>query len=248
MSWNRTAWILAASLALTGCAGGKKSSDTAPDTTVQTAPPATSSTAAPPGGTMPDVTTGAAPGTLPVKPDPTPAHITVQHILIGFAGSVPGKGITRTQDEAKKLAYEVLARARKGELRCARPAVHGRRAPGHLQHGEHRRVEVDRRVPARADGARVRQRRLQHQRREHRHRGLRSADQPVRLARHQAAEVAVCPEGPPGAPPGRPRASKQSAATSVSRSGARRGAQDPQSAKCAGFSVCVRTRPSSTFP
>lgn len=115
MSWNRTAWILVASLALTGCAGGKKSSDTAPDTTVQTAPPATSSTAAPPGGTMPDVTTGAAPGTLPVKPDPTPAHITVQHILIGFAGSVPGKGITRTQDEAKKLAYEVLARARKGE-------------------------------------------------------------------------------------------------------------------------------------
>ena len=29
---------------------------------------------------------GAAPGTLHVKPDPVPAHITVQHILIGFAG------------------------------------------------------------------------------------------------------------------------------------------------------------------
>ncbi|HEU4941387.1 MAG TPA: peptidylprolyl isomerase [Candidatus Eisenbacteria bacterium] len=111
MSWNRTAWILVASFALAGCAGGKKSSDTAPDTTVQTAPPA----AAPSGGTMPDVTTGAAPGTLPVKPDPMPAHITVQHILIGFSGSVPGKGITRTQDEAKKLAYDILARARKGE-------------------------------------------------------------------------------------------------------------------------------------
>lgn len=46
---------------------------------------------------------------------PTPAHITVQHILIGFSGSVPGKNITRSRDEAKKLAYEVLERAKKGE-------------------------------------------------------------------------------------------------------------------------------------
>lgn len=114
MAWNRTAWILVVSLALAGCAGGKKSSDTAPDTTASTAPPSPS-TAAPPGGTMPDASTGAAPGTMPVAPNPVPAHITVQHILIGFAGSVPGKGITRTQDEAKKLAYEILARARQGE-------------------------------------------------------------------------------------------------------------------------------------
>ena len=42
-------------------------------------------------------------------------HITIQHVLIGFAGSVPGKNITRTQDEAKKLAEEILARAKKGE-------------------------------------------------------------------------------------------------------------------------------------
>jgi hypothetical protein len=46
---------------------------------------------------------------------PTPAHITVQHCLIGFSGSVPGKNITRTRDEAKKLAYEILERAKKGE-------------------------------------------------------------------------------------------------------------------------------------
>jgi hypothetical protein len=46
---------------------------------------------------------------------PTPAHITVQHILIGFSGSVPGKSITRTRDEAKTLAYQVLDRAKKGE-------------------------------------------------------------------------------------------------------------------------------------
>ncbi|HLQ66124.1 MAG TPA: peptidylprolyl isomerase [Candidatus Limnocylindrales bacterium] len=44
-----------------------------------------------------------------------PAHIQVQHILIGFAGSVPGKNITRTVDEAKTLAYQILARAKAGE-------------------------------------------------------------------------------------------------------------------------------------
>ncbi|MGE5179029.1 MAG: peptidylprolyl isomerase [Bacteroidota bacterium] len=44
-----------------------------------------------------------------------PAHITVQHILIGFQGSVPGKNITRSKDEAKTLAYQLLERAKKGE-------------------------------------------------------------------------------------------------------------------------------------
>lgn len=44
-----------------------------------------------------------------------PEHITIQHVLIGFTGSVPGKNITRTQDDAKKLAEEILARAKKGE-------------------------------------------------------------------------------------------------------------------------------------
>lgn len=59
--------------------------------------------------------TKAAGGTMPVKPAVEPAHVTVQHILIGFAGSIPGKGITRTKEEAKTLAYEILDRARKGE-------------------------------------------------------------------------------------------------------------------------------------
>jgi len=54
-------------------------------------------------------------GTMPAKPAVAPAHVTVQHILIGFAGSVPGKGITRTQEQAKELAYQILERARKGE-------------------------------------------------------------------------------------------------------------------------------------
>ena len=54
-------------------------------------------------------------GTMPVKPSVAPQHVQVQHILIGFSGSVPGKSITRSKDEAKKLAYQILDRARKGE-------------------------------------------------------------------------------------------------------------------------------------
>jgi len=49
------------------------------------------------------------------QPAAEPEHIVVQHILISFAGKLPGKDVTRTQEEAKKLAYEVLERARKGE-------------------------------------------------------------------------------------------------------------------------------------
>jgi hypothetical protein len=66
-------------------------------------------------GTVKKVDTKAAAGTMPVKPDVLPQHVQVQHILIGFTGSVPGKAITRSKDDAKKLAYEVLERARKGE-------------------------------------------------------------------------------------------------------------------------------------
>jgi len=44
-----------------------------------------------------------------------PEHIKVQHILIGFKGSVSGKNITRSKEEARKLAYEILEKARAGE-------------------------------------------------------------------------------------------------------------------------------------
>ncbi len=57
--------------------------------------------------------TKAAPGTMPVKPDVEPQHVQVQHILIAFAGS--GTRASRPMEEAKKLAYEVLEKARKGE-------------------------------------------------------------------------------------------------------------------------------------
>ena len=42
-------------------------------------------------------------------------HIEVQHVLVGFQGSVPGKPITRSQEEARTLAYQILERAKGGE-------------------------------------------------------------------------------------------------------------------------------------
>ena len=117
-----TVTCLAALALVAGC-GGSKTTTTTTDTTATASGSAAgtdNSASAPPSGAtggagLPDVVTGAAPGTMPVRPDVTPAHIEVQHILIGFAGSVPGKGITRSQDEAKKLAYEILGKARRGE-------------------------------------------------------------------------------------------------------------------------------------
>jgi parvulin-like peptidyl-prolyl isomerase len=44
-----------------------------------------------------------------------PDYITVQHILIGFQGSVTNKRITRTKEEAQKLAEGILQRAKEGE-------------------------------------------------------------------------------------------------------------------------------------
>jgi hypothetical protein len=51
---------------------------------------------------------------MSTAPDKEPDHIRVQHILIGFKGSVPGKGITRTVEEAKVLAYSLLDSAKAG--------------------------------------------------------------------------------------------------------------------------------------
>lgn len=52
--------------------------------------------------------------TIPVKPKTPPEHITVQHILIAFDGSLPGQEVGRTKEEAAKLAAEVLKKARGG--------------------------------------------------------------------------------------------------------------------------------------
>lgn len=46
---------------------------------------------------------------------PEEGLVTVQHILIGFEGTVEGKFTTRTQEEARDLAEELLKKAEAGE-------------------------------------------------------------------------------------------------------------------------------------
>ena len=58
-----------------------------------------------------------APAEPPARDEP-PAeaeHVVVQHILIGFRGSVRGKTVLRSREEAQELAGKILARAREGE-------------------------------------------------------------------------------------------------------------------------------------
>lgn len=102
-------------LFLSGCAGRSATSEQTQSTGVGVGGAAPSASPATPQTSSTKETSMAAPGTTPVKPDVEPQHIRVQHILIGFVGSVPGKPITRSKDEAKALAYQILDRARKGE-------------------------------------------------------------------------------------------------------------------------------------
>ncbi|MCK5407238.1 MAG: peptidylprolyl isomerase [Candidatus Krumholzibacteria bacterium] len=46
---------------------------------------------------------------------PEPDYITVQHILIAFGGSLPGKPIERNKLEARALAEDLFKRAQAGE-------------------------------------------------------------------------------------------------------------------------------------
>jgi hypothetical protein len=43
-----------------------------------------------------------------------PDYIAVQHILIGFEGSVPGKNITRSREQARELAKKIYEQAKAG--------------------------------------------------------------------------------------------------------------------------------------
>lgn len=49
----------------------------------------------------------------PKKPDTVEEKIKVAHVLVGWDGSLPGKKITRTKEEALKLAKEICHEARK---------------------------------------------------------------------------------------------------------------------------------------
>ncbi len=66
-------------------------------------------------GTTATATAKAGGETMTTTAAKEPDHIKVQHILIGAKGTVPGKNITRSLDEAKTLAYQLADRARKGE-------------------------------------------------------------------------------------------------------------------------------------
>jgi hypothetical protein len=44
-----------------------------------------------------------------------PDHVTVQHILIAFRGSLPDPKVTRSRADAEKLALEIFERAKAGE-------------------------------------------------------------------------------------------------------------------------------------
>ncbi len=44
-----------------------------------------------------------------------PEHVTVQHILIAFQGSISDEKVTRTREEAERLASEIFKRAEQGE-------------------------------------------------------------------------------------------------------------------------------------
>ncbi len=44
-----------------------------------------------------------------------PERIAVQHILIAFKGSIPKPAVTRSKEDAKKLALEAYERAQGGE-------------------------------------------------------------------------------------------------------------------------------------
>jgi hypothetical protein len=64
----------------------------------------------------PTVVAETAPTAVPSPPAAPPAdHIKLQHVLISFAGKVPGKNVTRSREEARALAAQILDRARKGE-------------------------------------------------------------------------------------------------------------------------------------
>jgi hypothetical protein len=44
-----------------------------------------------------------------------PKYIVLQHLLVGFDGSIPGRGIGRSKEDAEDLANKLYERATKGE-------------------------------------------------------------------------------------------------------------------------------------
>jgi len=58
----------------------------------------------------------ALPALADIQDKAEPEHVTVQHILIAFRGSLPGdQKVTRSQADAEKLALQIFERAKAGE-------------------------------------------------------------------------------------------------------------------------------------
>ena len=95
--------------------------------------------------------------TMSTAPEKEPEHIRVQHILIGFKGSVPGKNITRSVDEAKALAYSLVDSAKAGtsyddlvvrHTDDSAPGIYGLANRGVTASGPPREYGRDQMVPA----------------------------------------------------------------------------------------------------
>ncbi len=109
--------ILAAAVALAPllACGSKEPVSPAADSRTEPPKPAAGTASAKPSLPLPPAEPKIqAPAPAPA-PGVEPDKIKVQHCLIGFKGSVRGKPITRTQEEAKALAYDILDRAKNGE-------------------------------------------------------------------------------------------------------------------------------------
>lgn len=57
----------------------------------------------------------ALPALTAIQDKPEPERVTVQHILIAFRGSLPDPKVTRSREEAEKLALQIFERAKAGE-------------------------------------------------------------------------------------------------------------------------------------
>ncbi len=57
----------------------------------------------------------ALPALTAIQDKPEPEHVTVQHILIAFRGSLPDPKVTRSREDAEKLALQIFERAKAGE-------------------------------------------------------------------------------------------------------------------------------------
>lgn len=64
----------------------------------------------------PELRPGPGPAPAPSAPNSAgPSRISAQHVLIAWQGSAAGGSVTRTREEARTLAEDVLRRARAGE-------------------------------------------------------------------------------------------------------------------------------------